>query len=109
MEEKIMNEKFILLACGSGASSGFMASSMRKEAKKRQLNLKIKAVSESEIEEYINDIDILLIGPHIEYLENELRETTQDKNVPLKIIPQKIYGRLDGKAALDLALENITD
>lgn len=100
-----MNEQFILLACGSGASSGFMASSMRKEAKKRGLNIKIQAVSDSEIEEYTKDIDILLIGPHISYLEEDLSNLAAEKGFPLKVIPQTIYGRLDGKGALDLALE----
>lgn len=100
-----MSEKFILLACGSGASSGFMASSMRKEAKKNGLAIKIKAVSDSEIEEYMDEIDMLLIGPHISYLEEELNALATVKNVPMAIIPQNIYGRLAGKEALDLALK----
>lgn len=41
--------KSILLICGSGASSGFMAANMRKAAKKKGLNYEIKARSESEL------------------------------------------------------------
>ena len=39
----------ILLACGIGASTGFMAASMRKYAKSEGLNVTISAVSKSEI------------------------------------------------------------
>ena len=37
----------ILLACGIGASTGFMAATMRKVAKKEKLNVTIHAVSKS--------------------------------------------------------------
>lgn len=57
--------KNILLICGSGASSGFMAASMRKAAKKQGLDYKIKARSESELGDYSNDIDALMVGPHL--------------------------------------------
>ena len=42
---------------------------MRKEAAKRGLDMKITARSESEIENYIDEIDALMIGPHLQYLE----------------------------------------
>jgi len=102
-----MEKDFILLACGSGASSGFMASSMRKAAKKQGLDVKVKAVSDSEIEEYTDMIDVLLIGPHISYLEDELKEVAQEKGFPLIVIPQNIYGTLDGAKAMDLVKEEL--
>ena len=38
-----------LLACGAGASSGFIAQKMRKAAQKQVLDISIKAVSDTEI------------------------------------------------------------
>lgn len=102
-----MDNKFILLACGSGASSGFMAGSMRKAAKKKGLTFKIKAVSDSEIQEYVDEIDLLMIGPHINYLADELSEVSKEKGFFLVVIPQKIYGILDGPGAIDLALSEL--
>lgn len=46
--------KNILLICGSGASSGFMAAAIRKAAKKRGEQVTVKAASESQIDERIN-------------------------------------------------------
>jgi len=96
--------KNILLICGSGASSGFMAGAIRKAAKKKGEKVSVKAASESQLDERIDEIDYLLIGPHLSYMVDELKEKTQEKNVQIAVIPQAIYGALDGKKALELIL-----
>ena len=48
----------ILLACGIGASTGFMAASMRKVAKQKGLDVKVSAVSKSQVMEYADKIDL---------------------------------------------------
>ncbi|MDU5337018.1 PTS sugar transporter subunit IIB [Enterococcus sp.] len=97
--------KNILLICGSGASSGFMAASIRKAAKKRKLEFSVKAASESQLDDRIDTIDYLLIGPHLSYMLNDLQEQTKDKNVKAAVIPQSVYGTLNGEKALDLILK----
>lgn len=95
----------ILLCCGAGASSGFMAQKMRKAAKERGLDIEIIARSDSELETAIQDADLLMIGPHrgfnVEYVEKVTN------GVPYIIIPKEIYGNLDGDAALDEALKKL--
>lgn len=97
--------KNILLICGSGASSGFMAAAIRKAAKKRGLEVSVKATSEAQLDERIDQIDALLIGPHLSYMLDDITEKTKDKNIKVSVIPQKIYGSLNGEEALDLILE----
>lgn len=97
--------KNILLICGSGASSGFMAAAIRKAAKKRKLEFSVKASSESQLDDRIDSIDYLLIGPHLSYMLNDLQEQTKDKNVKAAVIPQSVYGTLNGEKALDLILK----
>lgn len=97
--------KNILLICGSGASSGFMAAAIRKAAKKKRgEQVTVKAASESQIDERINEIDYLLIGPHLAYMLDDLKQKVADKNVLVSIIPQATYGTLNGEKALDLIL-----
>ena len=67
-----MKKLNVLLVCGSGASSGFMATNMRKAAVARGLDVDIKARSESEIENYIEDIDVLMVGPHLAYILDDI-------------------------------------
>lgn len=54
-----MKKLNVLLVCGSGASSGFMATNMRRAAVARGVEMDIKARSESEIENYVDEIDPL--------------------------------------------------
>lgn len=96
-----MSELSVLLVCGSGASSGFMAANMRKEAKVRNLELRILARSESEIENYIEEIDALMVGPHLEYLLDEVDEIIQDSSLKVILMKKEYYATLDGAAAID--------
>ena len=57
--------KRILIVCGAGASSGFMAKNIRKVVKERNLDYSFMARSDSEVDEYISEIDMLLLGPHL--------------------------------------------
>lgn len=102
-----MDEIRILLACGSGASSGFMAQSMRKAAAKKGIKARIEARSDSEIENYLDEIDLLLLGPHLKYIEAEYQRQAKEYNVPVACISQEAYGVLNGEKALDEALKII--
>lgn len=95
----------VLLICGGGASSGFMAASIRKAAKKRKKEIQVQARSEAELSEHIDTTDILLIGPHLAYMEEEIKQELGTSKAKVKVIPQSIYGRLDGEKALNLIEE----
>lgn len=91
----------VLLVCGTGASSGFMAANMRKAAKKRGLDYKIQARSEAELENYLNEIDVLMIGPHLAFMEEEVKTEVDPKKVRVILMKADYYALLDGDAALD--------
>ena len=55
-----MKQLRILLVCGSGASSGFMAANIRKAAAARGMDAKVVARGEAEIENYVDEIDVLI-------------------------------------------------
>ena len=95
-----MKELRVLLVCGSGASSGFMAANMRKAASKMGLNLSIKARSESEIESYIDEIDALMVGPHLAYILDEIEEYTHGNDVKVILMKAEYYSTLDGEKAV---------
>jgi PTS system cellobiose-specific IIB component len=96
-----MKKLKVLLVCGSGASSGFMASNIRKAAAKRNLELDIKARGEAEIESYIDEIDALMVGPHLAYIMEEIEEYIGDADVKVVLMKPTYYSTLDGDAALD--------
>lgn len=90
----------VLLVCGSGASSGFMAVNMRKAAKKHNIDATITARSEAEVDSYIDSIDALMIGPHLKYLADELKERYADKPVKIILMDPSYYSTLNGEKAL---------
>ena len=90
----------ILLACGIGASTGFMAANMRKAAKAQGLDVSIHAVSKSQVPEYADKIDVLLSAEVPKY-----KEMLKDHNVKVTSIDPDDYAALDGEAILESALE----
>lgn len=102
-----MEKLRVLLVCGSGASSGFMAANMRKAAAKMGLEMDIKARSESEIENYIDEIDVLMVGPHLAYILDEVEDYTNGANIPVILMKAEYYSSLDGEKAVNHLLEEI--
>ncbi|MFV0381648.1 MAG: PTS sugar transporter subunit IIB [Breznakia sp.] len=102
-----MKKLNVLLVCGSGASSGFMAANMRKAAVKKRVEMSIIARSESEIENYIDEIDVLMIGPHLAYIMDEVEEYIHGENVKVILMKAEYYSTLDGDKAINHLLENI--
>lgn len=92
--------KNILLICGSGASSGFMAANMRKAAKKAGLDYKIQARSESELEDYADDIDALMVGPHLKFELDDIKKQVPN-DVKVILMKPDYYAVLDGTAAIE--------
>lgn len=104
-----MSKLSVLLVCGSGASSGFMAANMRKAAKLKGLDMKIVARSESEIENYVDEIDALMVGPHLEYLLDEVDEIIQDSTLKVILMKKDYYATLDGEAAVAHLLSELNE
>lgn len=96
-----MKKLNVLLVCGSGASSGFMAANMRKAAKKREIDISLTARSESEIENYIDEMDALMIGPHLAYLLDNIDDILQGRQVKSILMKPEYYATLNGDKALD--------
>lgn len=101
--------KKVLIVCGTGASSGFMAGNVRKAVKASGEELEILARSDYVVEEYIEEISLLLVGPHLSYIMSDLERIAKPHGVPVELIPQSIYGSLDGQAVLDFIKEHIKE
>ncbi len=78
-----------------------MASNIRKAAVKRGLDVTVTARSEAEIENYINDIDCPMIGPHLAYLEEDVSKIIQGKDIKVALMKPDYYATLNGEQALD--------
>lgn len=95
----------ILLACGIGASTGFMAANMRKIAKQQGLDVSVHAVSKSQVMEYADKIDVLLLGPHFSSEVAKYQNQLKDHDVKVTSIDPDDYAALDGESILETALD----
>ncbi|HBF38506.1 MAG TPA: PTS sugar transporter subunit IIB [Firmicutes bacterium] len=96
-----MKKLNVLLICGSGASSGFMAASIRKVAAAKGVDITVNARSESEIENYLDEIDCLMVGPHLAYLLDEVDELVGGRDIKVARMKPEYYATLNGEMALD--------
>ncbi len=100
-----------LLCCSCGMSSGYLAMSTRKAAKKKGLKITVEAVSQENVVDKIKDkpVDILLIGPQYSSQLGTMKEILKDYKTVVRVIPSKTYGELDGSALIDFALNAIKE
>ena len=97
----------VLLCCGAGMSSGFLAQRAQKAADEKCPGMTMTAKSQSVVEDIIEDYDVLLLGSHYESHLDEFEEMAEPYGIPVAVIPQAIYGSLDGAALVDFALETL--
>lgn len=108
LKEVIHMPKYpILLCCGAGMSSGFLANSAQKAANKKNTGMTIVAKSQSVVEDIIEDYVLLLLGPHYKSHLNEFEEMAAPFGIPVAVIPQEIYGSLDGDGLVEFALKQL--
>lgn len=99
--------KTIMLVCAAGVSTGMLVSNMQKAAEEQNLDADIFAVSPNEADGNLSskDIDVLLLGPQVKFLKDQLEEKVSSKDIPVEIIDMRDFEHMDGKAVLDRALE----
>ena len=92
----------VMLCCGAGMSSGFLAQRIRGEAKKQKIEIQVDARSENQVSQFFGKFNILLLGPHFASQLPNYERVSEEYNFKVAVIPKKIYGTLDAKAMLDL-------
>ncbi|QCX33792.1 PTS sugar transporter subunit IIB [Caloramator sp. E03] len=99
----------ILLACASGMSTGLVVKKMQEAAKEKGIDCKIWAVSQDVVEEEMKNADVLLIGPQMRFLKSKLESKANELGIKIDVIKPMDYGRCDGRAILNMALEMINN
>jgi PTS system cellobiose-specific IIB component len=94
----------ILVVCGAGASSTFLASRIRSLAADRGLNLTARAASNLDIDSRLPEARVLLVGPHLESNFAELESAAAAHDVPAALLASTAFGPTGAADALDLAL-----
>lgn len=94
----------ILLVCAAGMSTSLLVNKMKDEAKNRNLDSEIWAVSLTQFNSEIDKCDIVLLGPQVKYEIDRLKPIAEEKGKKIAIINMMDYGMMNGKKVLDMAL-----
>ena len=95
--------KKILLVCNAGMSTSILVEKMKEVAAAENIESKIWATSSSEAKEMSEEVDVVLIGPQLKFALDDVKASFP--GIPVEVIDRRIYGMIDGKGALDRALE----
>ncbi|RSL30743.1 PTS sugar transporter subunit IIB [Salibacterium salarium] len=97
--------KNILLACSAGMSTSMLVTKMEEAAEAKGLETKIWAVAQDKAVAEMENADVLLIGPQMRFMKKKYSKTAEEVGIPLDVIDPIAYGRVDGEAVLNKALE----
>jgi cellobiose PTS system EIIB component len=95
----------IIVVCGAGASSTFIAHRIRRAAASRGIDVRATATSESQLDQALADADVLLAGAHLGDRVELIRERAAAASVPIAMLTEQAAAAADGEQALNLALE----
>ena len=96
--------EMILVVCGAGASSTFLASRMRALATSRGLDVTARAASNLDLASRLSDARVLLVGPHLESSFSALQAEAAEHSVPAALLPPTAFGPQGATDALAQAL-----
>ena len=95
----------ILLICSAGMSTSFMVEKMKKSAQNKGIEVEISAIPDATAVEYVNKVDLVLLGPQVRYLEKNMKELFGA--TPVSVIDMVSYGTMNGEKVLEGALKII--
>ncbi|MGL4335639.1 MAG: PTS sugar transporter subunit IIB [Turicibacter sp.] len=95
----------IMLACSAGMSTSLLVTKMEAAAKASGIETEIWAISEVNLPDEIQKCDVLLLGPQVRYILKKATDLAKPHGTPVEVIDMMSYGRCDGQAVLNRAVE----
>ncbi|PPI45497.1 hypothetical protein C5D18_06730 [Rathayibacter tritici] len=91
----------ILIVCGAGASSTFLAHRLRAGAKERGMGAEFRSETLTGLEHSLPEADVLLVGPHLESQFDGLRQRAELMGAAAALLPPDVFGAHGADAVLE--------
>jgi PTS system cellobiose-specific IIB component len=95
---------YITLVCAAGMSTSMLMAKMLQSAKAQGIEATIIAMSEAKFDSYDEPTNVLLLGPQIAYMEEDLRKKYEPQGMKVMVINMMDYGTMNGEKVLKDAL-----
>jgi len=96
----------VLLVCNAGMSTGILQMKLEDEAKKRDKQMNILAVPMSELDEHLERVDAILLGPQIRFAQDDIKKLVSDK-IPVIVISAQDFGLMNANKVMDILFEEL--
>ncbi|MGL4850644.1 MAG: PTS sugar transporter subunit IIB [Clostridium sp.] len=99
----------ILLVCAGGFSTTMIVEEINEvldesdKFKKDEFHL--EAISVDRIEAYLDEYNIILVGPQLGHKYEYIREIIGDREIGITLLTKELYGEMDGEKILRKAIE----
>lgn len=90
----------IHLVCSAGMSTSLLVNNMKKAAPSDYI---IDAGPFAALEDIVDEYDVILVGPQVRFKYDDIKEVCTAHGKKCALIDMKVYGRMDGKKALEIA------
>ena len=97
----------ILVVCGAGASSTFVAQRVRHAAHDRGLPYSAFAGTEQSLPIDLDAADVVLVGPHLVHALERIERDAARRGTAVVLLPADIFTDLDGSRTLALVHEAV--
>ncbi|MFT4050852.1 MAG: PTS sugar transporter [Microbacterium sp.] len=92
----------ILVVCGAGASSTFVAQRVRHAAQAAGRQMSATAGTEQSLPIDLDAADVVLVGPHLHHAVDRIRRAAMPRGAVVVLLPPDIFTDLDGTRTLAL-------
>lgn len=92
----------ILVVCGAGASSTFVAQRLRHAAQAAGRDMSAIAGTEQSLPIDLDAADVVLIGPHLFPALERIQRDAAYRGATVVLLPADVFGDLDGTQTLAL-------
>jgi PTS system cellobiose-specific IIB component len=92
----------ILVVCGAGASSTFVAQRVRRAALDRGLSFTAVAGTERSLPNDLDTADVVLVGPHLADALPRIEQAAAERDATVVLLPADVFTDLDGTRTLEL-------
>lgn len=99
----------ILVVCGAGASSTFVALRVRRAATDRGLQVEVRPTSDAGMEVLLPGIDVLLVGPHLKNRFEAISVSAAANSVVAVLLTEVMVTSSQGDSALDAAIAALSN
>lgn len=92
----------ILVVCGAGASSTFVAQRLRHAAQAAGRQISALAGTERSLPIDLDAADIVLVGPHLRHALDRIGQEAEPRDVRVILLPEDVFTDIDGRRTLAL-------